>query len=162
MKKISNWIVVFSIILIISYLIIDILHFVLYRVSPNYPTFTEAFFESTIISIIKWILSIFILIGVLLDKKSRKISFYIISTSTIGIILLFFLKGQFNHLIRGSIVFKVGILEIASFLMFVYAISWQIKKYRVKPVFIILDFILTIFILGCLFYLLPIYKAPYF
>lgn len=158
MKK-NNWIALTIGILTTIYLIVDIIHFILFRINPIYPTITEAYYESIIISIIKWAFCVIILIGFVLDKKDTGYSFYLMFIPAIGISLLFILKGQLNNLIRGSIVFKVGLLEIIMLLVFIYALLYQIKKYRIKVISVILSFLLTIAILGFLFYQLPVYNT---
>lgn len=142
------------------YLIVDIVHFLMFRIDPIYPTLTEAFYESTIISAIKWFLCVVILTGSILDRKDKKTSFYLMFIPAIGIALLFILKGQLNYLLRGSIVFKVGLLEITMLLAFIYSTFSQIKKYKIKVLSIVLCFLLAVLVFGYLFYQLPVYNTP--
>lgn len=159
MKKNNRIALIIGIIAFI-YLIVDIVHFLMFRINPIYPTLTEAFYESTIISAIKWFLCVVILAGFFLDKKDKMPSFYLIFIPAIGIAVLFILKGQLNYLLRGSIVFKVGLLEITMLLAFIYSTFFQIKKYKIKVLSIILSFLLAVLVFGYLFYQLPVYNAP--
>jgi hypothetical protein len=145
-------------VLTLLYLTIDIFHFFLFRLEPVYPTFTEAFYESIIVSIIKWVLCVLIIAGLVLDKKDKALSFYLIFVSIIGIALLFILKGQLNYLIRGSIVHNVGLLEISMLPALYYSIFIQTKKYNIKFSSIIIILILTVLVLSWLFYQLPVYN----
>lgn len=156
----NNWIALTIGILAAIYLVVDILHFFMFRTNPVYPTLTEAYYESIIISIIKWVLYISILAGFVLDKKDKRLSFYLMFIPAIGFALLFVLKGQLNYLIRGSIVSKVGLLEITMLLALIYSIFFQIKKYKIKVISVILSLLLTVAIMGYLFYQLPVYNAP--
>ena len=159
MKK-NNRIALVVGILALTYLVVDTFHFFLFRINPVYPTLTEAFYESIIISTIKWFLCLAILTGFILDKKDRRLSFYLMFIPAIGIALLFILKGQLNYLIRGSIVFQVGLLEIMMLLALIYSIFSQIKKYKIKVISIVLSLLLAVLVFGYLFYQLPVYNAP--
>ena len=87
-------------------------------------------------------------------------SFYLMFLPAIGIILLFVLKGQLPYLIRGSIVFDIGLLELATILLFINSIL-LIKKYKIKWLWVVLNLVAAIVILGLLFYQLPVYHEPY-
>lgn len=139
------------------YLVVDVFHFFVYRIIPTYPTLTEAFYESTIISVTKWLLCITTLIGIFLERKNKSISFSLLIVSAIGILALFILKGQLYHLIRGSVVFKIGLLEITMFLVFIRSILFQSKKFKIGN--IILSILLGI-ILGYIIYYFPVYNLP--
>ncbi len=160
MKSISK-IAITASISIIVYLVIDIIHFFIFRINPLYPSFTEAFYESHFISYIKWVLSVIILISLRFDSKGWRHSFYSMFISSIGIILLFILKGQLMFLIRGSIVFKVGLLEITALLVLTQSIIISVKKYKIGWYTIVSVFLATCIILVYLFYQLPVYCTPY-
>ncbi|MCT4601696.1 MAG: hypothetical protein N4A59_02170 [Marinifilum sp.] len=145
---------------VLVYLVVDVFHFISFRIDPVYPTLTEAFFESSIISIIKWLFCLVILIGYALDKKARQISFYLMLIPAVGITTLFILKGQLMYLIRGSFVFSAGLLELTALLIFIYSIFTLIKKYKIKTINVILSLVLTGLIFGIIFYQLPIYSTP--
>jgi hypothetical protein len=161
MKKRNKVISLIVTILTISYLVFDLIHFFMYRIDPVYPSFTEAFYESIYISFFKWGICISIIYGLFLDFKQNKLSFFILHSGAICIILLFIIKGQLFYLIRGSIVFILGILEIVALLTVVYSLFFLIKKYKIKVLYVIISILLTVFIMGCLIYHLPIYNAPY-
>jgi len=97
MKK-NKVIALLASVFVLVYLIVDVLHFFTYRIDPVYPTFTEAFYESIIVSLVKWGFCIIILVGYFLDKRNRKLSFYFLFVSAIGIALLFILKGQLMYM----------------------------------------------------------------
>ena len=160
MKK-NNKLILLASTLVLIYLIFDIFHFFIFRIDLVYPTFTEAFFESSIISYIKWFFCLVILTGFILDKKNSKLSFYLMFLSVIGIILLFILKGQLSYLIRGSFIFKIGLLELASLLILIYSIFSLVNKYKIKILNIVLCSLLAIVFLWYLFAQLPVYNAPY-
>jgi len=82
--------------------------------------------------------------------------------SAIGITILFVLKGQLMYMLRGSIVFKIGLLELATILIFIYSIFTLIKKYKIKWLRVVLSLVTAIVIFGLLFYQLPVYHDPYF
>ncbi len=147
---------------VLIYLVVDVFHFFIYRINPVYPAFTEAFYESIAISLIKWAFCVIILIGFLLDKKNRCLSFYLMFLPTIGIILLFILKGQFPYLIRGSVVFNTGLLELLALLIFVYSIINIRKKYKIKWINVTISLITAIVLFGLIFYKLPVYHEPNF
>lgn len=159
MKR-NNIVALLAGVFVLVYLVVDVFHFFIYRIDPVYPTFTEAFYESIAISLIKWIFCVFILVGYLLDKKNMYQSFYLMFLPAIGIILLFVLKGQLPYLIRGSIVFDIGLLELATILLFINSIL-LIKKYKIKWLWVVLNLVAAIVILGLLFYQLPVYHEPY-
>lgn len=157
--KNNNWIALLLKVLAFTYLIVDVFHFLIYRIKPIYPTLTEAFYESVIVSITKWLSCLTILIGLTLDKKNKQISFYLMFIPAIGIVLLFILKGQLNYLISGSIVFRVGLLEITMFLALIFSIFTLIKKYKIAFPGIVISLLMSL-ILGYLFSMVPVYNAP--
>jgi hypothetical protein len=161
MKKNSVTVLLASVFVFV-YLIVDIFHFFIYRIKPVYPTFTEAFYESIIVSLVKWAFCIIILVGYFLDKRNKSLSFYLFFVSAIGITLLYVLKGQLMYMLRGSVVFKIGLLELASILIFIYSIFTLIKKYKIKWLSVLLSLIIAIVIFGLLFYQLPVYHKPYY
>ena len=158
--QVNSKIALLTVVLTLMYLVFDIFHFFVYRINPVYPTLTEAFYESTIISTIKWFFCIIVLAGFFLDNKNKRLSFYLIFIPPIGAVLLFLLKGQLSYLIRGSIVFKIGFLEITMLLALFYSMHAQVKKYNIKAVRIIISFLLAVLILGYLLYQLPVYNEP--
>ena len=75
--------------------------------------------------------------------------------------LLFLMKGQLIHFLRGSIVFKLGILEIVALLTLVYTLFFLVKKYKIQVLNVVICILLAILVMGCLIYQLPVYNAPY-
>jgi hypothetical protein len=156
--KINRIVVYLISFLIICYLVIDVSHFFIFRISPSYSSSTEAFFESGIISYIKWSLCLLILAGVTLDIKNKRLSFYLMFIPSIAVFLLFFLKGQIVHLFIGSIVFELGVLEIMAFITLIYVSFYLIRKYKISLLGIILSLFLTIVFLWFLINQLPVYR----
>jgi hypothetical protein len=159
MKK--NKIALLSFSLVIIYLVVDLFHFFIFRINPVYPTFTEAFYESTIVSCIKWAFSASIIIGLIYDRKRRDYSFYILFSAAIGILVLFVLKGQLFYLLRGSLVFKIGLLEICTIFILIYTLFALVSKYKIKTIHVISSFLVSVIVWCCLFYQLPLYNAPF-
>jgi hypothetical protein len=159
MKK--NKIALLSFILVFIYLIVDVFHFFIFRINPVYPTFTEAFYESTIISCIKWAFSVSILIGLIYDRKEKGYSFFVLFPAAIGILVLFALKGQLYHLLRGSFVFKVGLLEISAIFILIYTLFSLVSKYKIKTISVVSSFLVSVIAWSCLFYQLPLYNSPF-
>ena len=73
MRKSKNPTINLLAILIVIYLVIDIVHFFLYRKKPVYMEFAEAIYEDVFISFLKWILCIIILYGLYLEKHHKEI-----------------------------------------------------------------------------------------
>lgn len=162
MKMKNNKIALLASVFVLVYIIVDAFHFITYRIHPVYPTFTEAFYESISVSIVKWGFCIIILVGYFLDKRNRALSFYLFFMSAVGITILFVLKGQLMYMLRGSFVFKVGLLEIATILVFIYSIFILIKKYKIKLLSVLLSLVIAIVVFGLLFYQFPVYHEPYY
>jgi len=64
--------------------------------------------------------------------------------------------------LRGSVVFKIGLLELAAILIFIYSIFTLIKKYKIKWLSVLLSLMAAIVIFGLLFHQLPVYHEPYY
>ena len=109
MTQKSKLIVYLTVLLVVSYLIIDSIHFFRFRITlEEYHLYPEACYESISISFIKWAFSIFIIVGIVLDYYAKPSSFYMIYISSIGILLLFIQKGPLTTIMTGSIAFMLG------------------------------------------------------
>lgn len=146
MKKIKNkdYILILQGIIYVLYLLIDVIHYFRFRIHPKYPVYTEAFYESHYLTFVKWLLLISILIGLYLDNKGIKHSFYVIVSSAVGILLIFFFKGQFSHLLMGSIVFEIGLLEFAAFFSLIYSMFFLTKRYKVSLIYCVLILLVVV------------------
>ena len=136
------------------YLIVDVVHFLMFRLDPEYFPLMSGFYENHVLSFIKWGLCLLIIISIYLDRNSRKISFYFILFSVIGILTLFALKGQWNNLLMGSLVFKLGILEIGALLLII-----RLKKLFMKYAIRFWNF-LSFSLLSMVLLVLVIIKIP--
>ncbi len=115
----------------IIYLFVDVVHFLMFRLEPEYFPLMSGFYENHVLSFIKWFLCLLVITSIYLDRKKIKISFFFIIISIAGILTLFILKGQWNNLIKGSLLFKLGILEIGAFLLIILAKKLY-TKYRIS------------------------------
>ena len=139
------------------YLIFDSIHFIIFRIQPNYLPLQEGYYENWILSVIKWSFCTLILVALYLNVKNKKASFYIILTSIIGVLLLFILKGQWNNFIMGSFVFKIGLLEFGALSTIIFLIKKLKVKYEIN-IWILLAFItLTTIFLSVIFYNIRIF-----
>lgn len=143
---------------IICYLAIDIPHFLMYRINPVYLSCTEAFFESHIVSYIKWFFCAMLYMGLVLDMKNKSISFYLLSLPSVAILLLFIVNGPMVHIFMGSLVSKYGLLEIIAVISLINCFIVLFKKYKIPLLRVILILSITIVLLYLLFYQLPTYS----
>lgn len=145
-------------ILFLTYFVVDVIHFFAFRISPHYTSFTEAYYESIFISIVKWIFCLSSLLGLYMDKRNINSSFLLLSISAIGIIVLFIIRGQLTYLLIGSVVMKFGILEISAVLSFIYSLLFLVRKYLIKPITIIITYSTAILLFVFLFQLIPMFE----
>lgn len=116
-----------------GYVAIDLIHYIRFRASSIYPSFIEFPYESHLISYSKWIMSLLCFAMLYMNRSSRNWTAYVSWIISIVVLILFFFKGQFANAMVGSIVFRLGILEIAACGTIIYSIyfckglnlSWQ-------------------------------------
>lgn len=132
-------------IIFLSYFIFDIIHFFIFRMAPDYPLFSN-YYENKVLSFLKWSFCIMVLISIGLNIQNNKYSFYLIIISSIGIIMLFIFKGRWNNLLMGSLVQKIGLLEIGAILIIILLVNKYRIKYKINP-FITLSVSIVISIL---------------
>ena len=119
-------------IIFLLYFVIDIVHFFMFRINYQEQGLMEGYYENKILSFMKWIFCILILTPWMINIKMKKLSFYFVFISTIGIIMLFILKGKWNYLLRGSIPLKICLLEIGSILTFIYSVKYLKRSCQIK------------------------------
>lgn len=147
-------------IIALIYLLVDMSHYFAYRLGHIDYILVSAYYESTIISFIKWLLCISIFVGHLLNKKAKQISFYLMLIPSIAIFILFLLKGQFIYLLKGSFVFLICLLEMLAFFIILYSLFFLIKKYKIDKINCLKTVIISIVILVLMFYQLPVIDIP--
>lgn len=98
-------------IIIIIFLIVDVLHYFTIRMNPKYSNITEAFYESSQTTFIKWVLCLLAIIVLLLVKK-QKIASYLLIIAGIGMIWLFIVDGPLNRLLLWYSTISLWILGI--------------------------------------------------
>ncbi len=98
-------------IIIIIFLIVDVLHYFVVRMNPQYSNITEAFYESNKTTFIKWGLCLLSILGLSLLEK-QKTAFYLIIIASIGMIWLFIVDGPLNHLLLWYSAISLWILGI--------------------------------------------------
>lgn len=84
-----------TIIILIAFLTIDMLHYFIFRLNPEYPIYGEGHYESNGIAYIKWGLCLLGIIGAVLYKK--KGSHYLLMLASIGMIIIFFMAGPLSY-----------------------------------------------------------------
>lgn len=84
-------------IVLILYILLDIVHYFSFRMSPNYSAFTEAFYETCFTSIIKWILCLVALILMYLPHK--KLFSYLLAIIAILMIYFSITRGSLNYIL---------------------------------------------------------------
>jgi len=158
MKKNRNrWFRIIISLIFISYLFTDVIHFFLFRLNVTYPSYSEAFFENSYISFIKWMFCLSSLLSIYLDLKGKKESFYLMQSSILGILVLFVLKGQWNNPIIGSWLFKIGVLEIGAFFLIIYLVVFLLNQYIISLWKIIILSLIELGLFWGVFYKLPIF-----
>ena len=114
------------------YLVTDIIHFYSYRLDFITPYLSEAFWENKNISYIKWSFAITIIIGLTLNVYGYIKSYFLISNSSIAMVMLYILKGSLKYPIQGSIFATLGLLEVCSLSLFFIANIVLRKKYNIS------------------------------
>lgn len=97
-------------IIVIIFLIVDVLHYFIIRMNPEYSNITEAFYESNQTTFIKWALYILSIIGLIFKKQ--KTASYLVVIASIGMIWLFIVDGPLNHLLLWYSTISLWILGI--------------------------------------------------
>lgn len=92
-----NKIKILNIILVI-FLIVDVLHFFIYRFNSVKSNLMEGVHEISRTTFIKWGLCLLAIVALLLVKKQKTASYLLIITG-IGMIWLFIVDGPLNHLL---------------------------------------------------------------
>lgn len=147
-------------IIALLYLVVDVFHYYIYRFGYVDNILVSAYYESKIISFLKWSLCISIIVGHIFDKKEKQISFYLMLIPAIGILILFILKGQFIYLLKGSFVFISCLLELLAILIILYSLFFLVKKYKIGKMNCIITIMVSVIILGLIFYQLPVIDLP--
>lgn len=150
MKKKQKLLILIGV-LIQLYLIIDIIHFFLYRKQPIYMEYAEAVYEDIPISCLKWFFSIVGLYGIYLDKNHKKSSYFFILNASLSLIILFFSKGFLNNLVKGHFLYNMGFLEICVTCLFILSNSYLANKYNILKKEKIINYFIWIIII-CLMY----------
>ncbi|MFC5047425.1 hypothetical protein ACFSTE_07145 [Aquimarina hainanensis] len=96
-------------IIIIVFLFIDIVHFFIERMNPEYSDITEAFYESNRTTFIKWGLCLLGLLGLFMLKK-QKTAQYLLAIVSIGMMWLSITDGPLNHLLLWYSAISLSIL----------------------------------------------------
>ncbi|MCK0115028.1 MULTISPECIES: hypothetical protein [Gelidibacter] len=98
-------------IIIIIFLLVDVLHYFAIRMNPEYSNITEAFYENSQTTFIKWGLCLLSVIGLFFLEK-QKIASYLLMIVSIGMIWLFIVDGPLNHLLLWYSTISLWILGI--------------------------------------------------
>jgi len=113
-----NKIKVLNIVLVI-YLIVDVLHFFIYRYNSVKTNLMEGMHEISRTTFIKWGICLLSIIGLLLFKK-QKIAPYLLVITSIVMIWLFIVDGPLNHLLLWYSTISLWVLGIVGiYLLFI-------------------------------------------
>lgn len=117
---------------LISYIIIDLIHFFLIRndyilVETNDFFLTESYYESKEITFIKLILCLMALLGIVFSTKNKKFN-YLILLSSLGMIYLVLFRGPLYYFFLWYSIISLWIL----FFLGLYLLYRSIKEIRNK------------------------------
>ena len=110
----------------LGYLILDIIYFFNNRINELEVEgfYTSGHHENIIRSVLKWLIASFNLFY-LLSSRHFKISNHLFSVLPVVVLCLYFIGGQFNNLILGSIVSNILLLEGLSILSLIYLVKYN-------------------------------------
>lgn len=145
---------------IFLYLLVDIIHHFNYRAEPYFASFSDAYYESFERSVLKWIFSVLMLGGLVLDYKRFNLSFYLLCFSSIGILASPFVNGSYFYLIKGSWVFNLLIIETLGTLLLFYSFFVLIKRYNIKTLYVFLTILVSLILNISVLWMLPIAILP--
>ena len=121
-------------------MIIDITYYLKFRLGPTYPRMLVSWsYESLEKSYIRWFLCLLAIIGLIRIKSA--LSMYLMTFSSIGIILLSLIKGRLYYILHGSFVFNICLFEVIAVLLmfFIY-----LNNEKTKTVYLVLFILATI------------------
>ena len=110
-------------IVLVVFLIIDVLHFFLYRFNNVKSDLMEGVHEISRTTFIKWGLCLLGIVGLLFFKK-QKIASYLLAVVSIGMIWLFIVDGPLSHLLLWYSTISLWILGVLG----VYLLFFSGKK----------------------------------
>lgn len=113
--------------IIFCLLLIDILHYFVVRINPEYSDYSESFYESDNMTYIKWGLLLVSLIGLRFLRRTN-IALFLIGLSGMGMVVFFFIDGPLSHFLKTYSSVYFWILLIGG----VYLFWFFIKNLRNK------------------------------
>lgn len=128
--------------LFLIYLIVDLVHFFQFRINVEVDYSKETSYESIPISIVKWFLIIISIISIYLIRENYRLGLHLIINCGLLILLSFFLKGQYQTLLDGHLLFLTLTLELTALFAVVFALYIGFKKYSITASQLMLDLII--------------------
>ena len=116
-----------------AYLFIDMIDYISNRAPENYPSiFTHGSYESHSITYLKWVMCLLGLSSLYLNKINKKTSFFLLWSISAWILLTYFLKGWFVHIILDNVLLSFFILEISALVALALCLFSLREKYEIS------------------------------